>query len=76
MSNDRGTSDQIEKIVREAKMPVTVAYVTRKTKKSWPTCRVVLLKLVAEGKILGEQVLDGGWVFRPKQPEIAAEAVA
>jgi hypothetical protein len=73
MSTDRETSDRVEQIVKDAKMPVTVAYVTKKTQKSWPTCRVVLLKLVAEGKIIGEQVRDGGWTFRAKQQTVVAE---
>jgi hypothetical protein len=73
MSTDRETSDRVEQIVKDAQMPVTVAYVTKKTKRSWPTCRVVLLKLVAEGKIIGEQVRDGGWTFRAKQQTVAAE---
>jgi hypothetical protein len=71
-------------IVANANRFQTVSSVQKELKKKkisahWLTIRAALLGLVANKQILGEQVADGTWIFRARQPNsivVAAEAQA
>jgi hypothetical protein len=67
----------IEKEIREvvnknADRFQTVTSIQKELKKKkinahWLTIRALLLGLVANGQIFGEQVADNSWIFRAKQ---------
>lgn len=46
---------------------VSITYVAGKLHISWPFAKMLLLRLMAEGKVEGEEIARRGWIFRSKK---------
>jgi Fic family protein len=70
------TLSRIQTTVKQQKGWFTIGAISNQADVNWATARAYLLQLLAKGLIEGEELPIRGWIFRSKQPEIAAEAVA